>query len=159
MSIMLREAAPGDALAIKKLRLRVRENVLADPSRVAEDVTVRAITTDGRGWVAMEDGRLLGFIIVLREPPTIWALHVDPDHEGRGLGQRLLQTGVDWLWSEGAPAITLSTAPDTRAERFYDNQGWRAVGTNDRGEVVFELRRPASREPGRDPETSGRGAL
>lgn len=142
MTVSIREAAPGDAQAIKKLRMSVRENVLVDPTRAAEDVTIRAITEEGRGWVAMEDGRLLGFVIALREPPTIWALHVDPDHEGRGLGQRLLQTAVDWLWSEGAPSIRLSTAPDTRAERFYDNQGWRATGSNERGEVVFELPRP-----------------
>lgn len=157
MSITIREAAPGDALAIKKLRMRVRENVLVDPSQVAEEVTVRAITSEGRGWVAMEEGRLLGFIIALREPATIWALHVDPDHEGRGLGQRLLQTAVDWLWSEGARLITLSTAPDTRAERFYDQQGWRAVGTNDRGEVIFELRRPASLDRDADPQSPGSG--
>lgn len=123
--------------------MSVRENILADPSRVTEDATVNAITREGRGWVAIEEGRLLGFSIALRSPPTIWALFIDPAHEGRGLGQRLLQEAVDWLWSEGAAVIRLSTDPDTRAERFYDQQGWRAAGTNERGEAVFELHRPA----------------
>lgn len=144
MSMTIRQAQAGDVQAIQKLRMSVRENVLVDPSLVTEDTTTRAITQEGRGWVAMETGRLLGFSIALRSPPRIWALFVDPDHEGRGLGQRLLQEAVDWLWSEGANVIRLSTDPDTRAERFYDQQGWRAVGTNDRGEAVFELHRPNS---------------
>lgn len=144
MSITIREAAPGDVQAIQKLRTRVRENVLVDPSRVTEATTTRALSEEGRGWVAMEEGRLLGFSIALRSPPRIWALFVDPEQEGRGLGQRLLQEAVDWLWTEGASVIRLSTEPDTRAERFYDQQGWRPVGTNDRGEAVFELHRPGS---------------
>lgn len=144
MSITIRQAQMGDVQAIQKLRMSVRENVLIDPSRVTEETTARALTEEGRGWVAMEEGRLLGFSIALRSPPRIWALFVDPEQEGRGLGQRLLQEAVDWLWAEGAGVIRLSTDPDTRAERFYDQQGWRAVGANDQGEAVFELRRPGT---------------
>ncbi len=142
MSITIRQAQVGDVQAIQKLRMSVRENVLVDPSRVTGETTTRAITEEGRGWVAIEEGRLLGFSIALTDPPRIWALFIAPEQEGRGLGQRLLQEAVDWLWSEGASVIRLSTDPDTRAERFYDQQGWRAVGTNDSGETVFELHRP-----------------
>lgn len=143
MPITIRQAQAGDVQAIRKLRFSVRENVLLDPSLASEEKTIRALTDEGRGWVAMEEGRLLGFSIALLSPPTIWALFVDPEQEGRGLGQRLLQEAVDWLWSEGAGVIRLSTDTDTRAERFYDLQGWRAIGTNERGEAVFELHRPA----------------
>lgn len=143
MSNTIRQAQAGDVQAIQKLRMSVRENVLVDPSRVTGETVLRAISEEGRGWVIMEDGRLLGFSIALRKPARIWALFVQPGEEGRGLGQRLLQEAVDWLWDEGAAVIRLSTAPDTRAERFYDLQGWRAVGTNDRGERILELQRPA----------------
>ncbi len=65
MSMMIRQAQAGDVQAIQKLRMSVRENVLVDPSLVTEDITTRAITQEGRGWVAMETGRLLGFSIAL----------------------------------------------------------------------------------------------
>lgn len=142
MSITIRQAQSGDVQAIQRLRQSVRENVLVDPSRATPEKTTRAITQEGRGWVAMDEGQLMGFSIALLEPPRIWALFVDPEQEGRGLGQRLLEEAVDWLWAQGAEVIRLSTAPDTRAERFYRLQGWRAIGSNDRGETVFELRRP-----------------
>lgn len=142
MPIIIRQARTGDAKAMRRLRLSVRENVLVDPSRVTEEDTVRAITRDGRGWVAVEQGRLLGFAIARRDPPAIWALFVDPEHEGQGLGRRLMEEAVGWLWAEGAEVIRLSTEPNTRAEHFYAQQGWRVISDNDKGERVFELYRP-----------------
>lgn len=143
---MIRIARPEDTPAINALRLRVRENVLSDPSWLTEQGTVDAITDQGRGWVFLDGETLLGFSIALRDAPEIWALFVDPEAEGRGIGKALLARAVDWLWQIGAPSIRLSTDPETRADRFYRQQGWRATGTNDKGEVTFVLDRPTSGE-------------
>jgi GNAT superfamily N-acetyltransferase len=82
----------------------------------------------------------------LATPRTdIWALFVDPRHERRGVGRRLHDTVVAWLWSRGLDEIWLTTESDTRAHRFYEAAGWQCAGRTERGELRFELRNPGSR--------------
>lgn len=140
---MVRQASLSDVATMNDLRLQVRENALSDPGLVTEAMTADAITESGRGWVFDEGVRILGFSIALEKKPSIWALFVLPGHEGRGIGQALLGSAVDWLWSRGARRIRLSTDPGTLAERFYRKRGWTAVGTNPRGEIELQLERPA----------------
>jgi GNAT superfamily N-acetyltransferase len=142
---MIRAASLSDVAAMNHLRLQVRENVLSYPGLVTEAMTAEAITELGRGWVFDEGGQILGFSIALDRDPTIWALFVHPGHEGRGIGHQLLESAVNWLWSRGAQSIRLSTDPGTRAERFYRSRGWKAAGTNAKGEIELELTRPAGR--------------
>jgi len=35
--------------------------------------------------------------------------------------------------------VWLGTAPNTRAEKFYEKQGWKNVGMVNKGEVKFEM--------------------
>jgi len=123
------------------LRLQVRENTLSDPGLVTEAMTAEAISESGRGWVFEEAGELVGFSIAMHEDPSIWALFVLPDHEGRGIGHALHDAAVNWLWEQGADRIWLGTDPGTRAERFYRERGWREAGLHDNGEIHFELDR------------------
>lgn len=138
---MIREATIDDVTAMNQLRLLVRENVLSDPARITEAMTAEAITETGSGWVFEEGGRIMGFGIALREGPSIWALFVHPDREGRGIGHALHEAAVNWLWSQGAKRIRLGTDPGTRAERFYRDRGWRQAGKRENGELLFELTR------------------
>ena len=138
---MIRQATENDVRAMNHLRLQVRENMLSDPDFVTEAMTAEAISMSGRGWVYEQDGRIVGFSIALREDPTIWALFVHPEHEGRGIGHALYAAAVDWLWDQGARSIWLSTEPATRAERFYLERGWRTVGTLENGDLRLELQR------------------
>jgi GNAT superfamily N-acetyltransferase len=140
---MLRKARVGDVPAMNHLRLQVRENRLSDPGRITAAMTTQAITAEGRGWVWVEQGEILGFSIARDANPSIWALFVLPGHEGRGIGGALHDAAVDWLWSRGAPRIWLSTDPDTRAARFYRDRGWRETAALPSGEVRLELQRPA----------------
>jgi GNAT superfamily N-acetyltransferase len=139
---MLRKARVRDVSAMNHLRLQVRENVLSDPGRITEAMTTAAITAEGRGWVWEENGTILGFSIARDADPSIWALFVLPEHEGRGIGVALHDEAVDWLWSRGAACIWLSTDPGTRAEWFYRERGWRGTGRLANGEVRLELKRP-----------------
>jgi GNAT superfamily N-acetyltransferase len=138
---MIREATVNDVGAMNHLRLQVRENVLSDPSRVTTAMTADAISASGRGWVFEEDGHILGFSIALHEDPSIWALFVLPDHEGRGIGHALHEVAVNWLWSLGVDRIWLGTESGTRAEQFYRQRGWRETGKHDNGDTRFELDR------------------
>ncbi len=92
----------------------------------------------GRTWVIEVDGRVLAFATDYRTG-TVWAMFVDPAHEGRGFGQALHAAMVNWLWSLGHVSLWLTTDPGTRAERFYLSQGWVPRGMAPGGEIRLEL--------------------
>lgn len=123
-----------------RCRLSVVENVLYDPARVTLQMYEDFLERDGRGRVADDDGVVLAFCYANRHKGSIWALFVDPHHEGRGLGKALLDLAVGWLFELGHQRITLGTTPGTRADRFYAARGWtRMPGSG--AEVGFILER------------------
>lgn len=139
----LRLATPADFSACHRVRMAVRENRLSDPSRITEADYTRALTTDGRGWLVEEADAVLGFAVAYTSG-HIWALFVDPAHEGRGIGQRLHAAMTDWLWDSGLQQARLSTEAGTRAQAFYLAQGWIDTGPNAAGdERCMALARPA----------------
>jgi ribosomal protein S18 acetylase RimI-like enzyme len=85
---MIRRAFPTDIADIQRIRNAVRENRLV--STVITDEDVRVMLEDrGRGWVAEVDGAVVGFAIGDATNGNVWALFVDPAHEGRGHGRAL----------------------------------------------------------------------
>lgn len=150
----LRQAVRADVPEIQRVRHAVRENRLT--SRVISDAEVLdAIERSGRGWVvecvAQDAGEgeskgqpvLAGFAIGNPETGNIWALFVDPAFEARGVGRRLHDEMVAWLWLRGLRRLWLTTEPGTRAQRFYERAGWRNCGLTPRGnELRFELEAP-----------------
>jgi len=139
----IRLATLQDIPRMSEIRLAVRENRLSDPGRVTVADYEDFVHGRGRSWVLEQDGQIVGFSAADGETATIWALFVDPAHEARGHGRRLLQPALEWLWSRGAASVGLSTAPGTRADRFYRAGGWQVTGTSPHGEVEFALGRPA----------------
>ena len=137
-SMMIRLAIDDDIGEIQRIRASVRENRLSAPGSV-QDHHVRAMLRSGRGWVCEIDGRVVGFTIADREGASIWALFVDPAFERQGIGRRLHDASVEWLFAAGVARIALTTDPGTRAERFYQSAGWQYVGPAEKGEVRYEL--------------------
>jgi GNAT superfamily N-acetyltransferase len=115
----------------------VRENRLTSGVITDADV-VDAIERTGRGWVVEVDGRIVGFAVGNAETGNIWALFVEPEHEGQGHGRRLHDSMVQWLVSRGLSRLWLSTEPATRAQRFYEAAGWSSSGLLPSGELLFE---------------------
>ena len=138
MAATLRQALRADIAAMHRVRLAVRENRLI--SGVTEADYLPALERTGRGWVIESDGAILGFAVGNGETGNIWALFVDPDHEGLGYGRRLHDAMVEWLFSQGLTRLFLGTEPGTRAQRFYEAAGWKRTGT-DRDEATYELRK------------------
>lgn len=136
-----RRAVAADIPDIMRIRLAVRENTLSDPALVTPAMCEDYLDTLGRGWVCEDDGVIVGFSYAARRDASIWALFVLPEHEGRGIGKRLLQLAVDWLFSLGHDEVVLGTSVDTRADRFYAAQGWTRGEMKDEVEVLFRLRR------------------
>ena len=143
--VAIRLANPADIPAMHRIRLAVRENRLASGVQPADYAPFLGVV--GRGWTAVVAGRIVGFAIADRVRSNVWALFVDPEHEGRGVGRRLHDVMVDWLFASGADPIWLSTAPGSRAEGFYRAAGWVAMGTEPNGEIRFELTHDRWRGP------------
>jgi GNAT superfamily N-acetyltransferase len=135
----LREAIPEDIPGIQKVRNAVKENRLSDPALVPDHDVLDYITRRGRGWVAEENGTIIGFSIVSLIDKNVWALFVDPSAEKKGAGRELHDRMLDWYFSQTNAAIWLSTAPGTRAEGFYRKAGWTETGIYGKGEIKFEM--------------------
>jgi len=143
VTIVVRVAVQADIPAMHRVRLAVRENRLTS-SAITEKDYVPAIEETGRGWVAEEHGVLLGFAVGNRTTGNIWALFVDPDHEGKGAGSLLHTAMVNWLFEQGLSRLWLGTQPGTRAQRFYEAAGWSFIRMLPDGEALYELSAPGA---------------
>jgi len=139
--VVCRQASVADIPAMSRIRIAVRENALSNPARITETMYRDYLEALGRGWVAELDGEIIGFSYADRTDASIWALFVDPAHEGLGAGKQLLGLAAHWLFEIGNDEIRLGTAANTRADRFYAAQGWTREGMRDEVEVGFRLRR------------------
>jgi GNAT superfamily N-acetyltransferase len=135
-----REAVSGDIKQIQVVRNSVKENMLSDSALVPDKDVEEFINQRGKGWVCEIDGRIVGFSIADLKDDNIWALFLDPEFEGNGIGKVLHQLMLDWYFEQGKESVWLGTAPDSRAETFYRMQGWREVGMHGK-EIKFEMRK------------------
>ena len=134
---VMRQAVRADVPGMQRVRHSVVENRLVSRIISDEDV-ITAIEDTGRGWVVECDGQVIAFAIGNAMTGNIWALFVEPAHEGAGHGRRLHDQMVDWLWSRGLDRLWLTTEPNTRAQRFYEKAGWQSGGVQAGGEMLFE---------------------
>ena len=134
-----REANISDIKQMQVVRHSVKENILSDPSLVTDADVHDYITRRGKGWVCEVDGTVIGFAIADLEENNIWALFIHPDEEGHGIGKRLHQMMMNWYFSKTTKRVWLSTAADSRAEKFYRKAGWQETGLHGKGEIKFEM--------------------
>lgn len=134
-----REATIADVAQIQRVRHSVKENVLSDPSLVPDADVIDYITRRGKGWVAEDAARIVGFAIADVQGSNVWALFLEPEQEGKGIGRQLHQLMLDWYFSQTGQSLWLSTAPQSRAEGFYRKAGWAETGIHGKGEIKFEM--------------------
>ena len=124
---IVREATREDIPAIFDIRTSVRENsatrLQLEQMGINEETVWTAISTEGRGWIAENNGVAVGFSIADLREGSIFALYVRPEFDGRGYGGELLTAAVDWLFCKGFRRIWLAVGRDTRAHRFYLKRG------------------------------------
>ena len=138
-AMSIRIATRADIPELQIIRSSVTENVLT--SIITEEMIIDVMEKYGRIWVCDLGGQAVGFSAADKRTSNIWALFVLPSWENRGIGKRLLNEAVQWLWTQGAKTIWLTTDPHTRADEFYRRQGWMRCGIEDGGEVRYELMR------------------
>lgn len=136
----MRQARSADVPAMHRVRLSVLENRLVS-RRLAEQDYLVEIEVTGRGWVIESEGNIVAFAVGNAATGGIWALFVEPAHEGKGYGRQLHDTMVAWLWEQGHDRLWLTTESGTRAARFYEAAGWRQTAVTDDGELRYELQR------------------
>jgi GNAT superfamily N-acetyltransferase len=119
----------------------VKENVLSNPALVTNEGCDDFINVRGKGWVCEIDNEIVGFVIADLQDDNIWALFLNPDHEGKGIGTQLHRMMLDWYFSTGKQYVWLGTSPDTKAEKFYRRRGWTQNGLHGKNEIKFEMSR------------------
>jgi ribosomal protein S18 acetylase RimI-like enzyme len=96
--------------------------------------------------VAEDNGQVVGFALVgpAQDPEgagQLYAINVDPDHWGMGVGRALLAAAQAELARLGHTEAVLWVLPgNARARRFYEVAGWADDGaqrTGEAGGIVF----------------------
>lgn len=137
-----RQAVIEDIEQMSEIRLSVTENILSDPSKVTMTMYEDYLERLGRGWVCEIDNVIVGFVYAAKEDNSIWALFIKKRYEGTGIGKKLLQHAVSWLFNMGAQNIVLSTEANTKADLFYGYQGWTRGEIKNGTEVTYSLINP-----------------
>jgi GNAT superfamily N-acetyltransferase len=146
--MQLRPAEPDDALAVARVHVRswqaAYRNLLPDDyldQLRAEDRADKYdfASTDRlkpQTMVAIEERWIHGFATTgpsrdsdLAHHGELYALYVDPEQWGRGIGVALVAAARARLLEDGFGNANLWVlAGNARAERFYKNDGWMADG-------------------------------
>jgi len=137
--MIFREAQTNDIKQIQIVRHTVIENVLSDPALITDGDCEEYLTARGKGWVCETNNQTAGFAIADLKDHNIWALFVRPEYERLGIGKKLHDMMLSWYFSQTQEKVWLSTAPNSRAEKFYKKAGWKEVGIHGKGEIKFEM--------------------
>ena len=141
MLFEIRAASAADVPDMHRVRNKVRENRLSRPERISEASYLPYVKA-GSSWVAETRTGIVGFAALDAAEKSVWALFVDPDAEGAGIGRPLHQRMLDWAHEHGFSRLTLSTDKATRAAHFYKRAGWTEAGTTRDGEALFQIALP-----------------
>jgi ribosomal protein S18 acetylase RimI-like enzyme len=104
---------------------------------------------DWRTWLAEDGGRVVGFAVTgpsedadaERTTAEVYAIYLEPERVGTGLGRDLFSHAVTDLRERGFDVITLWVLEtNERARRFYEAAGWKPDGTITTERVDCEMR-------------------
>jgi GNAT superfamily N-acetyltransferase len=110
---------------------------------------VGRITAEHEGWVAEEDGRVVGFAVVSED--ELVQIHVDASRQNRGIGTALFQRALE---RRPAGFMLWTFQKNEGARRFYERHGCRVVQLTDGAQneerepdVQYEWRPQATTAP------------
>jgi GNAT superfamily N-acetyltransferase len=104
---------------------------------------------DWRTWVVEDEDVVVGFAVTGpsqdadADPKTgeLYAIYLEPDRVGTGLGRTLFEHAVGDLRDRGFHTATLWVLEtNEQARRFYDVAGWKPDGTLTTERVDCEMR-------------------
>jgi len=162
MTISIREGELRDAEAIAGIHVRAWQDAyrgqLADDYldglRVEDRLEMHrgAFTSpppEYRMWVVEEADRVVGFAVTAKSQDAdaddrtaeLYAIYLEPDRVGTGVGRELFAHAVDDLRERGFRTATLWVLEtNERARRFYELAGWKTDGATTSERVDCEMR-------------------
>ena len=144
-----REMTVADLPAVFLVRAAAKENTMPLSALKQQGITVasctRQLASTHKGFVCEDGGLVIGFTMGDRSSGEVWVLSVWPEHEGQGIGRRLLKLVQDWLFAGGWQTLWLTTGVEpSRALVLYQKLGWKIVGTVPEGHSYrMELQKSA----------------
>lgn len=146
--MFLRPAEPADAIAVARVHVRSWQTAyrtllpddyldqLRPEDRAQRYDFANSDPLKPRTIVAAEDGLIYGFVTTapahepdLQDHGELCALHVVPEHWGRGMGLALVSAARARLLELGfRKAVLWVLAGNVRADRFYRIDGWEPDG-------------------------------
>ena len=157
----IRQAEPKDAKAIAEIHVRSWQaayrgqltddylDSLSVDERLETHRQALASPGEHRTWVAEEGGRVVGFAVTGPSQDAdaddrtgeLYAMYLEPDRFGRGIGKELHDHALDDLRGRGFGTATLWVLEtNARGRGFYEREGWRADGTVTSERVDCEMR-------------------
>ncbi len=158
----IREAVPKDARAIAEVHVAswqhtyrgqltddFLDGLTVDDRLEQHRRSLEEPRAEWRTWVVDDTGVLAGFAVTGpsedadAEPTTaeVYAIYLDPDRVGTGVGRRLFEHAFADLRDRGFQAATLWVLEtNDLARRFYEAAGWSLDGTVTSERVDCEMR-------------------
>jgi ribosomal-protein-alanine N-acetyltransferase len=128
-------------LSVRQIETRDTEAIVAIQSASPEIAQwtawdyARVAQGEMAGWVAQEEGRIVGFVVVRRIASDLEILNlaVQPEARRRGIGTSLLQETLAWGRTFKAEKALLEVrASNLAALRFYERHGFEVTGRRPR---------------------------
>lgn len=91
-------------------------------------------------WIAEAGGEVAGYVFLTFADTGIpWlGIAIAENMKGRHLGRTLIQIAKDWAAENGKGGIILTThVANIRAQRLYENCGFKRLGIHTSGEVLY----------------------
>lgn len=147
--MVIRPYSPGDLEALKQITFVCFESVSIDRNieekfgligghdwrwRKGRQIEADVAGEHARGvFVAEFDGQVVGYITTRVDPEGrigwIPNLAVLPQHQGKGLGRRLVETALDYLRRQGMECAKIETLEQNPVgPTFYPRLGFQEVG-------------------------------
>ena len=134
MNLIIRPASPEDAKAICEIQHGAVKALSDGPyskdvidawhdAMTAKNVEEGLRKPDLSGFIAQIDGGTVGFALLT--DGLINAIYVDPRHQGKAIGARLLSRLEAETISRGIKSLTLNASLNAR--KFYEVNGFRVV--------------------------------
>lgn len=90
---------------------------------ITESAVTDMIEKSHCAWVAVDDGKVIGFSMILPDEGCLFAVFVLPEYEGRGVGRSLVDLAEQELFKHHK-VVWLETDKNSRAAKFYMRLGW-----------------------------------
>jgi ribosomal protein S18 acetylase RimI-like enzyme len=125
--LAVRKASAGDADRIKQIAAAAYAPYVARIGRPPAPMTADYDGAIGRGevWVAVRDGAVVGFVVLVLRPDHLLLENVaaDPAHQGTGVGARLLALAEEHGAETGEVRLYTHVAM-TENQAYYPRHGY-----------------------------------